>query len=153
MKGTEPNVTPPPSLGDVTPINVVLHVTVTAPPSPVSPRGDRRTDTSRQAGSVFRLLCKKKKNSKQTSKKKKSQEEKWQRYDDVGKTYCVSSATLFFTFIWAGRLWHSEISSSHTDENGCVGNENPLWRGNPWHPVLFLFFFFPLFHFVSILVP
>lgn len=51
----------------------------------------------------------------------------------------------FLTFILAGRLWRSAISSCHTDENGCVRNENPLWRRNPWHLVLFPFFPPPFF--------
>lgn len=77
--------------------------------------------------------------SKQTSEKKVS------RGREVAAVWWCGWNILhvFLTFIWTGRLWHTEISSHHTDENWCVGNENLLLRSNPWHPFWCLFFFFP----------
>lgn len=86
--------------------------------------------------------------NKQARNKKKSHHRK--RIVSSVTTWVKHIACLFFlffflTFILAGRLWRPAISSCHPDENGCVRNENPLWRRNPWHLVLFPFFPPPFF--------
>lgn len=137
---------PPPS----TAIHRHRHRHPHPPPPPPPPWCDRRTDTSRQPDSFFRLLWrreKKQQTNKHEIKKKVTTGRElsavWRRGWNILRVcfFCFS----FLTFILAGGLWRSAISSCHTDENGCVRNENPLWRRNPWHLVLFPFFPPPFF--------